>query len=47
MEADKHVWRDPDDGELEEPVKRHVERIAHAADTCGEDLCAVEELDGT
>lgn len=46
MEANEHVWRDSDNGELEEPVERHVERIAHAADTCREDLRAVEELDG-
>lgn len=46
MEADKHIRRDSDDGELEEPVERHVEGIAHIADTRREDFSAVKELDG-
>lgn len=46
MEADKHVRRDSNDGELEEPVKSHIECIAHIANARRKDLSAVEILNG-
>ena len=41
VQADEHVRRDPDDGELEEPVQRHVRCVAHATDPSRVDLGAV------
>lgn len=46
VETDKHVGRDAHDGELEEPVQRHVGRVADAADAGRIDLGAVQVLHG-
>lgn len=46
IERDEHVGSDADDGELEEPVQRHADRVVDVADTGGEDLRAVEVWNG-
>lgn len=46
VEGDKHVGGDADDGELEEPVQRHVCGVADAADAGRVDLGAVQVLHG-
>lgn len=46
VETDKHVGRDPDDSELEQPMQEHVECVAHAPDPRGKYLGAVEKLNG-
>ena len=43
VQRDEHVGRDADDGELEEPVQRHANRIADVADPRGKDLRPVDE----
>lgn len=47
VEAVEHGWRGTHDGKLEEPVYRHVSCVADASYSRGQDLSAVQVLDGT
>ena len=40
----KHVGRDANDGELEEPVKHHVDSVGDTADSGGKNLGGIEVL---